>query len=398
MEGVENMNDIITISIIVPIYNVEKYVRQCIESIINQTYKNLQIILVDDGSTDTSGLICDEYASIDDRIEVVHKKNGGLVTARKIGLQKAKGEYIGFVDGDDYIDDNMYESLLGYILKQDVDMVHTGYWYEKGNATYSNTNFETGFIECPEDKSMLLRNILVQHTNIEHSIWSKLFKRALIVKSYYDVNDECSYGEDLVCMISAIINSDRMYILNRAYYHYRVRSESLSHGMGLGGISKEIKLYNNIQGVLIKYKIDNYYEKELDFYFGNQIVMHMSNISSDPFAFQQYCFSDIALLKNKNIIIYGAGKVGRDYYSQLRRYSNCNIVAWIDKKADKINYPNIDIYNPAIIKSLEYDIIVIAVARKEVYEQIKMELIDMKVDSEKILWIAPGNCKYYINE
>lgn len=131
MEGVEIMNDIITISIIVPIYNVEKYVRQCIESIINQTYKNLQIILVDDGSTDTSGLICDEYASIDDRIEVIHKKNGGLVTARKIGLQKAKGEYIGFVDGDDYIDDNMYESLLGYILKKDVDMVHTGYWYEK---------------------------------------------------------------------------------------------------------------------------------------------------------------------------------------------------------------------------------------------------------------------------
>ena len=292
----------------------------------------------------------------------------------------------------------MYESLLGYILKKDVDMVHTGYWYEKGNTTYSNTNFETGFIECPEDKSMLLRNILVQHTNIEHSIWSKLFKRSLIFKSYYDVNDECSYGEDLVCMISAIINSDRMYILNRAYYHYRVRSESLSHGMGLGGISKEIKLYNNIQSVLIKYKIDNYYEKELDFYFGNQIVNHMSNISLNPFAFQQYCFSDIALLKNKNIIIYGAGKVGRDYYSQLRRYSNCNIVAWVDKKADKINYPNIDIYNPEIIKRLEYDIIVIAVARKEVYEQIKMELIDMKVDSQKILWITPGNCKCYLNE
>ena len=124
----------------------------------------------------------------------------------------------------------------------------------------------------------------------------------------------------------------------------------------------------------------------------------MSNISLDPFAFQQYCFSDIALLKNKNIIIYGAGKVGRDYYSQLRRYSNCNIVAWVDKKADKINYPNIDIYNPEIIKRLEYDIIVIAVARKEVYEQIKMELIDMKVNSQKILWITPGNCKCYLNE
>ena len=100
------------ISIIVPIYNVEKYVRQCIESIINQTYKNIQIILVDDGSTDTSGLICDEYASIDDRIEVIHKKNGGLDSARKAGIAIASGKYVGYVDGDDWIEPFMYERMV----------------------------------------------------------------------------------------------------------------------------------------------------------------------------------------------------------------------------------------------------------------------------------------------
>ena len=93
----------IKISILVPIYNVEQYLSRCIDSVLSQEFTEYELILVDDGSPDSCPQICDEYASIDDRIEFVHKKNGGLVTARKIGLQKAKGEYIGFVDGDDYI-------------------------------------------------------------------------------------------------------------------------------------------------------------------------------------------------------------------------------------------------------------------------------------------------------
>lgn len=99
------------ISIIVPIYNVELYLEKCIESIINQTYKNLEIILVDDGSTDSCGKICDEYAKKDNRIKVIHKINGGLSDARNKGMEIAKGKYIGFVDGDDYVASDMYETL-----------------------------------------------------------------------------------------------------------------------------------------------------------------------------------------------------------------------------------------------------------------------------------------------
>ena len=97
------------ISVIVPVFNIDKYISKCIESIMEQTYKNLQIILVDDGSTDTSGEICDRYAKKDIRIQVIHKKNGGLVSARNAGLEAAAGEYVGFVDGDDYIDIGFYE-------------------------------------------------------------------------------------------------------------------------------------------------------------------------------------------------------------------------------------------------------------------------------------------------
>lgn len=113
------------VSVIVPVYNVEKYIRKCIESIITQTYTNLDIILIDDGSTDKSGKICDEYEKLDTRITVIHKKNGGLSSARNSGLDIAKGKYIGFVDSDDYISIDMYEVLLRY-MEDEVDIVACG--------------------------------------------------------------------------------------------------------------------------------------------------------------------------------------------------------------------------------------------------------------------------------
>ena len=110
------------ISIIVPVYNVEKYLKKCVDSIVNQTYKNLEIILVDDGATDNSGKICDELVELDNRIKVYHKKNGGLSDARNYGVERATGDYIGFVDSDDYIDAEMYEKLYEAIKKENVDV------------------------------------------------------------------------------------------------------------------------------------------------------------------------------------------------------------------------------------------------------------------------------------
>lgn len=117
------MNDQQMLSIIVPVYKVEKYLRQCLDSIVNQTYENLEIILIDDGSPDNCGKICDEYAQRDNRIKVIHKENGGLSSARNIGTQIAKGEYITYVDSDDWLDKNMYSELISALEKYNLDMV-----------------------------------------------------------------------------------------------------------------------------------------------------------------------------------------------------------------------------------------------------------------------------------
>ena len=120
------------LTVIVPVYNVERYLVQCVDSIINQTYKELEIILVDDGSTDASGRICDEYATKDQRIKVIHKVNGGLVSARKAGLTVANGNFIAFVDSDDWIDADMYEQLLGEMIQSDSDILASGFYKEYG--------------------------------------------------------------------------------------------------------------------------------------------------------------------------------------------------------------------------------------------------------------------------
>ena len=129
------------ISIIVPIFNIEKYLSRCLDSILEQTYKNLEVILVDDGSVDNSGMIADKYARKDQRIKVIHQVNQGVSAARNTGIDLATGDYIGFVDGDDYIEPDMYEILMRIIEEQQVDIAHCGYQmvYPSKTEFYYNT-------------------------------------------------------------------------------------------------------------------------------------------------------------------------------------------------------------------------------------------------------------------
>ena len=111
------------LSVIVPIYNVEQYIHKCVDSILNQNFKDFELILVDDGSPDSCGKICDEYAQKDERVKVIHKVNGGLSDARNFGLEKAKGEYVSFIDSDDWVDENIYSESLKYMEENDLDIV-----------------------------------------------------------------------------------------------------------------------------------------------------------------------------------------------------------------------------------------------------------------------------------
>lgn len=208
------------ISIIVPIYNVGKYLPKCIESILNQTFKNFELILVNDGSTDNSGVVCDDYAKKDTRIKIIHKSNGGVSSARNAGLYVAKGEYIGFVDPDDYIDKNMYEKLYRLCIDNNSDIAICRFNREINGKIQNKESTE----EIIELNNMEAMNELFKGNLYRFSLCNKLFSK----KCFNDVLfPEERIHEDLSTTYKLFANSKKAVYINYCGYIYVRRENSI---------------------------------------------------------------------------------------------------------------------------------------------------------------------------
>ncbi len=210
------------ISIIIPVYNMEKYLKRCVDSVLDQTYKNIEIILVDDGSSDLSPKICDEYEKKDNRVKVIHKKNGGLSAARNSGIKVASGEYIGFIDSDDFIDSDMYEMLYNGMKKGDcsISNVNFRYYYDDGTTKKYFEEYENG---CVYKYEQFLKDMLTRSCNI--SVCSKLFKKEIFEQVFFDEN---KLNEDFLFMLDLVKKKINIYSLNKTKYNYCVRKGSIS--------------------------------------------------------------------------------------------------------------------------------------------------------------------------
>lgn len=212
------------ISIIVPVYNVENYINKCVDSIKNQSYSNLEIILVDDGSTDRSGEICDELAINDNRIIVIHKKNGGLSDARNSGLKIMKGEYIGFVDSDDYIDSNMYEHMLRYMLDNQLDVVMCGTSSVFGEKEVTSKKFDSYILTDKED---IIEDVYSKsYEGSTTTVCNKLFKRKIFSKLYFKLNTTFEDDEIVLSWINRVSRYGR---ISNPFYKYVQRDGSITH-------------------------------------------------------------------------------------------------------------------------------------------------------------------------
>lgn len=209
------------ISIIVPIYNVEKYINRCIDSILAQTISDFELILVDDGSPDDCGKICDEYEKIDSRIKVIHKKNGGLADARNIGLDIAIGEYIGFIDSDDYIKIDMYEKLLNACICNQADISMCGRYNVYKNELKPSFSFDGCRVW---DSKEAIQNLLTWN-NIDSSACDKLFKKSLFDKTRFPVG---KYNEDIFVMTEILFRANKIVHIGESKYYYYHRPESIT--------------------------------------------------------------------------------------------------------------------------------------------------------------------------
>lgn len=203
------------ISVIVPVYKVEKYLRRCIDSILAQTYENIEVLLIDDGSPDQSGSICDDYQAKDSRVRVFHKENGGVSSSRNLGLREAKGDYIGFVDADDYISPEMYQSLLNLIEQNNADIAICGYQKEIDKDKFEP--YWKDKVQISLDQNEMISNLLTNHY-YTCAVCSMLFRKSFISNIAFD--ERIKHNEDLLYIYEAMKLAEKAMYISEPYYYY----------------------------------------------------------------------------------------------------------------------------------------------------------------------------------
>ncbi len=258
------------VSVIVPVYNVEKYIDKCMESLLNQTYKNIEIILINDGSTDNCGKICDKYAELDKRVLVYHKENGGVSSARNIGLDKASGEYIIFVDPDDWIELYTVEHIVSDFLNNDTDAVFYGYDEILDDYVITHSPDKTGIGDTREAIYQMMIGIGKGYYTI---IANKAFKTEIFksdVDKYLYFNKDVYVGEDGLWLTQMIKRCKTVFFDNRVYYHWLQHGNSASNSKVLSDkrlsaimaqkmICREIEMFDQYLIDLAKAKLFNDY-------------------------------------------------------------------------------------------------------------------------------------------
>ncbi len=403
------------ISVIVIVYNVEKYLKECVDSIRNQSYVNLEIILVDDGSTDQSSELCDMFAEEDARIKVLHKKNGGLVSARQEGTKLATGEYIVFVDGDDWIDVDMYEKL--YLLSRiySTDIVISGIIREKNEGQKYDSNI---LCEGYYDKEMLKSNVYPhmmfdlekRSYYIDPSLCNKLFRASLIKNCILMADKEIFYlGEDAAVIYPCLLKADNILVTKLCMYHHRIVPQELVADYKTEKIFERLLiLYKYLQstyenmgmGDIMLPQLRGYFTHMLgrttynainfDFFtFLENYFIENSNVNPTAINMFRYKFPFGQLQGYKRIILYGAGKVGIEYYGQLKN-NKYNVILWVDKRGDDIaRISGLPIKNIDNIKGKEFDIIILATKKKDISQEMRKDIESIGIESSKIRWIQP---------
>lgn len=289
------------LTVIVPVYNAEKYLNKCVSSILNQTYENIEVILVNDGSSDSSPSICDQFALVDKRVKVIHKQNEGPSAARETGFKIAKGEYIAFVDADDYIDKNMYLRLVDVAESEQADIVQCGYSLVKEDGVV---------IKIHEMKEQLVEGnyncafFYARQKNVTNYLCNKIFKRNL----FYNVKFPYLFAGEDACILTQLFgNANKVITIPTTYYYYVMTEGSLCRK------PFSIKRLDSIKAGIFMY---NYYSSRFP------ELANFSALYICSYAAQSYCLVSSTNWPNKRTLQEQIKLTFNKYYSYkiLNRY------------------------------------------------------------------------------
>lgn len=380
------------LSVIVPAYQSKDYLDACIESILKQKYENLEIIIVDDGSTDGTSEICEKYANCYDNVKTIHIDNSGTFQARKSGVHIASGEVITFVDSDDWIDENAYKELMDIYEKDRPDIV--SFSYQIGSdGKLSETYYEEGLYNSEDIEKSIINGMMydckIGGRKINPSVCCKLIKKIIYEEVTSQIEVRVNWGEDALVTYPAIAVAQSLYIVNKAFYHYRVNLSSETHKFNPNNLVELINFYNSMGLAFEKINIENKMSFQLENYMRSFIDMMSVNCWGIHSCGSMYRFPIELVERNSKVQIYGAGVVGKSYVSELLHNEYAELVGWYDKNYIKCGeYAGILIQNPEKIADKNCDI-VIAVEDENVVNQIKNYLCSKDINIENIKWKKP---------
>lgn len=265
------------LSVIVPVYNVEPYLTQCLDSILAQTFTDFEVILVDDGSTDGSGALCDSYAAKDTRFRCLHKENGGLVSARQAGFRQVKGDYVTFVDSDDWTHPAMYQRMCAAAKDTGADAVCCNYTAvtPKGDL-HCDSAFQSGLYEKTKLETQVYPRMIYSGTyftyGIAPNLWNKIFRRELLERNLYHVPLSVKVGEDALVSYICLLEASSIYFCGEYFYYYRSSSSSLTHNMDEKRLPENRTLFGTLLNTIDLSRYP-YMERQLDIYFVYQCLL-----------------------------------------------------------------------------------------------------------------------------
>lgn len=381
------MNNGDLISVIVPVFNVAPYLNKCIASVASQTYRNLQIILVDDGSTDESGEICDSFAGCDERIKVIHKENAGCDSARKAGMRVADGKYVAYLDGDDWIEPDMYETLLCYAKKYDVCVVESGVFLGDSKEKKRLPFLPEGMYAGARFDKVVAPRLVFSGRFFRHGVspylFSKLFRHDVVYNYQMSEATDTMLADDFLVALPAIAKTRSLYVSDACFYHYSTR-------WGSNKRASDFRLLDVIGNNFWRWvsMFPSGYERQMVYtilYF----LIWKTPESLD--AGKELCLIPYGgIRRGSRVVLYGAGAVGCILERYIRQSGCLELIAWVDRDFADLQCTGKNIVSPGEITSLDgFDYIVIAVLIAGVHEQIKHDLLDLGVDNEKIRTVSP---------
>lgn len=381
----------VMLSVIIPACNVETYIGECVRSVLDSLGKGMEIIIVDDGSTDHTLDIINDMARMHPEIVVISQNNQGVTSARIQGVKAAKGKYVGFVDGDDYIKKGMLEYLCAIAEREQVDAVFNQQYIRKSGKDESviDGGVAQGFYRKDDGTISYIMNHLWDYRTgkgILPNIWCNIYKKVLVEKIMYEMPHEVGFAEDEMFIFGLMAVIDKISVVNRPYYVYRLRKGSVcntKYRFFLRDINyKFLYLDELFEG--------NAYAEQLRKQLIHKTVQEVYSfrfLSKGASEFHMFPYEKIPA--GSNVIIYGAGQVGRSYYKQICTNKYCNIAALCDERFSEID--DMDVYGPDELKKIEiYDYVLIAILNEEAGKQIKIKLCNKYgISQERIITHTP---------